>query len=109
MNGRDLSSRLKALSEGYRGVVSLTNKLSKLSPQPGAATEEADPRVELSTEIHQSLKELEEEFELVRQDAEDTIGTEPRGAASRRRDSEKDNQRIALATQVERLGEDLRM
>ena len=81
----------------------------KLSFQPGSLplnSDEGDVRVELSAEIHESLKQLEEELELVKQEVEElTAGTV---SSARRRDSEKDRERSRLAVQVARLGEDLK-
>lgn len=65
-------------------------------------------RVELSAEIHQNLKEQEEEFELLRQEVEDQTDCGNWTSAARRRDSEADKERTALVAQVTRLGEDLR-
>lgn len=65
-------------------------------------------RVELSAEIHQSLKEQEEEFELLRQEVEDQTDRGSWTSAARRRDSEADKERTALVAQITRLEEDLR-
>ena len=61
--------------------------------------------MELSAEIHQSLKEQEEEFELLRQGFEDLNNN---GSWARKRDTERDQENIALAAQITRLEEDLK-
>ena len=61
--------------------------------------------MELSAEIHESLKEIEEELELVRQEVEDFLGTETSG---RRRDSTKGGDKSRLAVLLARLSEDLK-
>ena len=65
--------------------------------------------MELSAEIHQSLKEQEEDFELLRQEVEDQTNTSSWSSSARRRDSGKNSQRRDLAAQVTRLSEDLKM
>lgn len=110
MNPQKLSERLTPLFEAHKQALHLIHRLSKLPTQPGSNSlkpDAADARVELSAEIHQSLKEQEEEFELLRQEAEDLTST---GSWStvRRREGETDKERTALAAQITRLGEDLR-
>ena len=109
MNPQKLSERLTPLFEAYKQNLHLIHRLSKLPAQPGSSLNPhaADARAELSAEIHQSLKEQEEEFELLRQEAEDLTSTGS-WVTARRRDSEANNERTGLAAQVTRLGEDLR-
>ena len=114
MNSQLLNARLAPLFDSLRQTQQLITRLSKLSAQPGSTlsnSEEGDVRVELSTEIHQSLKEQEEDFELLRQEVEDLTNNSSWGATSRRRDSGRERQRgkSDLAAQVTRLGEDLKM
>lgn len=101
-----LTTRLTSLSEANRGVQQLIQRLAKLDFQPGSQplnSEEGDVRLELSAEIHESLKGIEEELELLRQEVEDFVGNN-----SRRRDSSKDGERSRLAVLLARLTEDLR-
>ena len=112
MTTQELNSRLKSLSEALREASSLITKLSKLSapsnsssPHPG----EAESRVELSAEVHQSLKEQEEDYDLLKQEVEDLDSGGSWASGARRRESEKDRERITLLTQLERLGEDLKL
>ena len=109
MTTRELGSRLKTLSEVHRETSQLIARLSKLPIQPGSTSSNPDARVELSSEIHQRLKEEDEELELLKQEAEDITSGSSWGSAARRRDSEKDRERIGLVSQVERLGEDLKL
>ena len=62
--------------------------------------------MELSAEIHETLKGIEEELELLRQEVEDV--TSQGGITGRRRDSSKDSERSRLAVLLARLTEDLR-
>ena len=104
-----LSLRLKSLSESYREINQLINRLSKPSSRSGTSSPlsgDGDTRAELSAEIHQSLKEQEEDYELLKQEVEDLASC---GSGVRRRDSEKDRDRVTLVSQVERLGEDLKL
>jgi protein transport protein SEC20 len=92
-----LTTRLTALSESHKAVGQLTQRLAKL---------EGDVRLELSAEIHETLKGIEEELELLRQEVEDVVGTG--GTTGRRRDSRAESERSRLAVLLVRLTEDLR-
>ena len=112
MTTQELQSRLKSLFEAHREASALINRLSKLPAHLGSSSPQFDngeSRVELSAEIHQSLKEQEEEYELLKQEIEDYTTVGGWGSSARRRDSEKDRDRITIVTQVERLGEDLKL
>ena len=116
MSALELSTRLKSLSEANRSISQLVSRLSKLStpdPQTTTSTQlpenESQVRADLSAEIHQSLKDLEEDFELARQEAEDLTTTGSWSSGARKSNSERDRERVAVATQVERLGEELKL
>lgn len=64
-------------------------------------------RLELSDEIQESLKSIEEDLELLRQEVEDVVGEDSVGA--RRRDSRHESERSRLAVLLARLTEDLRL
>ncbi|KAF1975867.1 Sec20-domain-containing protein [Bimuria novae-zelandiae CBS 107.79] len=103
-----LNTCLIALSESNKAVQQLIQRLAKLDFQPGSQPlnpEEGDIRLELSAEIHESLKGIEEELELLRQEVEDFVGA---GNAGRRRDSTKDGERSRPAVLLAKLTEDLR-
>lgn len=107
----DLVTRLTNLSESNRAVGHLVQRLAKLDFQPGSqplhsTDDEGDVRLELSAEIHDTLKGIEEELELLRQEVDDV--TQQGGPAGRRRDSTKENERNRLAVLLARLTEDLR-
>ncbi|EON62001.1 hypothetical protein W97_01220 [Coniosporium apollinis CBS 100218] len=110
MSTQSLLSRLDALSEANKSTLQLIQRLSKLTFQPGSTAlngDGDDVRVELSSEIHESLRQQEQEFELLKQEAEDFTSVEPLGGRHRR-DSERDRERSRISVQVARLGEDLK-
>lgn len=110
MSTQSLLSRLDALSEANKSTLQLIQRLSKLTFQPGSTAlngDGDDVRVELSSEIHESLRQQEQEFELLKQEAEDFTSVEPFGGRHRR-DSERDRERSRISVQVARLGEDLK-
>jgi len=109
MTTTGLANRLSALLDANKTTVQLTNRLAKINFQPGSTplnSEEGDVRIELSDEIHSSLKQQEEEFELLRQEAEDFASGQ---AQSKRSDSEKEREKARVSVLVARVGEDLRL
>ena len=112
MSSQSLSSRLQALSDTYKQTLELIQRLQKLPTVPGSSSSD-DPRVGLASEIHQSLKEQEDALEIVRQEADDGLGFDNRrwvggGSVTRRRDSEREQERERNAATIARLGEDLK-
>jgi protein transport protein SEC20 len=118
---QSLTARLSALSDSHKTTLQLIQRLSKLSFQPGSTplnTEEGDVRIELTSDIHESLKQQEEDLELLRQEIEDWAWEDPQHAAHslRRKDSDRDTSRekdrerekLRIRIQVARLGEDLK-
>ncbi len=108
---QSLSARAALLSEANKHTLHLIHRLARLPAQPGSSplnSEAGDARLELTAEIHQSLKEQEEQFELLQQELEDLPDTGRGTLSSRRRDTDKDRVRSSLVAQVTRLGEDLR-
>jgi protein transport protein SEC20 len=104
-----LTTRLTALSDSNKAIGQLIQRLAKLDFQPGSQpvnTEEGDVRLELSAEIHESLKGIEEDLELLRQEVEDVVGTG--NGFGRRRDSKTESERSRLAVLQARLTEDLK-
>lgn len=111
MSVEDINARLVPLFDTHKQTLRLINRLAKFPAQPGSTvlgSESADARVELGTVIHQSLKELDEEFELLQQDAEDLTNGSSWTSGARRKDSERERERTDLAAQVTRLGENLK-
>ncbi len=112
MNAQALNARLTPLFESLKQTQQLISRLSKLPTQLGSSPsdpEDGDARVELSAEIHQSLKEQEEDFELLRQEVEDQTNSSDWSSSARRRGSGRDKEKTDLASQITRLGEDLKM
>ena len=112
MSATALNVRLDSLFDSLKQTQLLITRLGKSSTQTKPTLsnqEDGDARVELTAEIHQSLKEQEEDFELLRQEAEDQTATAGWVSISKRRDSEKEKDRTDVAAQVTRLGEELRM
>lgn len=106
-----LTTRLTALTESNKSVGQLIQRLAKLDFQPGSQPlngEEGDVRLELSAEIHETLKSIEEDLELLRQEVEDVL---QQGSAvlGRRRASVKEGERSRLAVLLARLTEDLKL
>jgi hypothetical protein len=104
-----LTSRLNNISESNKSILQLIQRLSKLDFQPGSVplnSEEGDIRLELSAEIHESLKSCEEELELLRQEVEDVV--QRPGSTVRRRDSVRESETSRLAVLLARLTEDLK-
>ncbi|KAK3709265.1 Protein transport protein sec20 [Vermiconidia calcicola] len=99
-----LAQQLSQLSDSLKSTNTLITRLSKLSFQPGSEPLDSSSsvRIELAQDIHDSLKQLEEDLELLKQEAEDL------STAHRRRDSDRDRDRARLSAQVVRLDEDLR-
>jgi protein transport protein SEC20 len=105
-----LTTRLTALTESNKSVGQLIQRLAKLDFQPGSQPlngEEGDVRLELSAEIHESLKSIEEELELLRQEVEDVL-QQGSGGFGKRRDSSREGERSRLAVLLARLTEDLK-
>jgi protein transport protein SEC20 len=104
-----LTTRLTALSDSNKAIGQLIQRLAKLDFQPGSQpvnTDEGDVRLELSAEIHDSLKGIEEDLELLRQEVEDVVGTG--NGFGRRRDSKTESEKSRLAVLQARLTEDLK-
>ena len=106
---QSLSTRLDALTSNLKTTRQLVNRLAKLGFQPGSTpleSEEGDVRAELSSDIHESLKQQEEDLELLKQEVTDLTGQER--PAQPKRESERDRVKSRLSVQVVRLGEDLK-
>ena len=106
-----LTTRLTALTESNKSVGQLIQRLAKLDFQPGSQPlndGEGDVRLELSAEIHETLKSIEEELELLRQEVEDVL-QQSSGVLGKRRDSSKEGERSRLAVLLARLTEDLKL
>ncbi|CAI6280136.1 unnamed protein product [Periconia digitata] len=113
-----LIARLTALSDQNKAIQQLVQRLAKLDFQPGSQPlngDEGDIRLELSAEIHETLKGVEEDLELVRQEVEDFLGVAAAntttGFGSRRdrvKEGPRDSEKSRLAVLLARLTEDLK-
>lgn len=108
MNDSTLHSRIQNLSESLKQTRQSIIRLSKLPSQTGPS-KDSQFCTELSAEIHQSLKEQEEHYELFKQEAEDITNS---ASWSRRRDitnSARDREKDDIASFTASLGDDLKM
>jgi hypothetical protein len=103
MASPDISTTLSSLITAHKQTLHLIHRLQRLPAHPGTYTSESDARTELSAEIHQNLKEQEEELELLKQEVE---GDSNGGA--RRRISEKALERDRIVSTAAKLEEDLK-
>ncbi|KAL8914019.1 MAG: hypothetical protein Q9171_001270 [Xanthocarpia ochracea] len=109
MSVQYVNARLQPLNDAHKQTVQLIHRLSKHSVTPGSSPLDADARLELSAEIHQNLKEQEEELELLRQEVEDQAITTGWTSAARKRNGGKEREHTEIIAQVARLTEDLRL
>lgn len=114
MADSSLIGRLNALQQQYKQVLALIQRLRQLPTVPGTysiSQTSEDPRAELASEIHQSLKDQEVEFDLLRQEVEDEYQTLNRwvgGGSVRRRNESAEADHERVLAQISRLGEDLK-
>lgn len=114
MASQSLSARLQALADTYKNTLTLIQRLQKLPSTPGTfSNADSDPRLELSSEIHQSLKEQEDELETLRQEVDGAgthfLGGYVGGGSVRRRNSEQVHEMERIAAMVAKLSEDLKI
>lgn len=111
-----LAASLASVTDSLKQTNSLITRLARLTFPPGAEPlddEGNSVRVELAQDIHEGLKQLEEDLEILRGDIEDSAPSAkapPTGrlrSSSVRQNSTKGQERERLAAQVVRLGEDL--
>ena len=108
-----LLRRLNTLQQSCKQTFLSIQKLQKLPITPGAYSAngmDSDPRIELTAEIHQTLKEQENDFEVLQQEVEDETNG-PRwvgGGNVRRRSENVATEREKIMAQVTKLGEDLK-
>jgi protein transport protein SEC20 len=110
-----LTASLANLTDSLKTTNLLITRLARLTFPPGAEPlddEGNSVRIELAQDIHEGLKQLEEDLELLRGDIEDSIPPTrtPTGGllhSSSARPSTKGTERERLSVQVVRLGEDL--
>ncbi|EME44053.1 hypothetical protein DOTSEDRAFT_53268 [Dothistroma septosporum NZE10] len=102
---QELSQQLTALFDCLKTTNTLISRLHKLKFVPGSEPIEADSgvRVELAQDIHDSLKQLEEELEFLQQEAEEYTTEGNRF----RRHSSTDGEEARLQAKVVRLKDEL--
>ncbi|KAK4897747.1 Protein transport protein sec20 [Elasticomyces elasticus] len=114
MSTSHLLTQLTQLSDSLKLTNTLITRLAKLPFSPGSEPVDVSDtntvRLELAQDIHDALKQLEEDLELLTQETED-LNPSQALPAHRRRESktgEKERERARLSAQLTRLGEDLR-
>lgn len=98
-----LSKRLQALADSYKQIQTLILELRKFSPSSYPSGDADERRIELATEIHDSLEEQEDTLEILRQELEDDALT-----VHRRDLSSRETERERNADLLARLSEDLK-
>src|ERR1700743_2007411 len=98
-----LSQRLHALADSYKETLSQIQELRKFSPADSTVGDPDARRLELVTEIHDSLKEQEDTLEILRQELDDDNGPN-----HRRDPSPRESERERNADLVQLLAEDLK-
>lgn len=107
MSLAQIAEQLAQLTETLKQTNALISRLSTLNFQPGSEPLDSENtvRVELAQDIHDSLKQLEEDVGLLKEEAEDVTST---STSHRRRDSERDREKTRLSAQVARIAEDIK-
>jgi protein transport protein SEC20 len=111
-----LAASLASVTDSLKSTNTLITRLARLTFPPGAEPlddEGNSVRIELAQDIHEGLKQLEEDLELLRGDIEDSTPIAKAPASGRLRSgsvrhSSKGQEHERLGTQVVRLGEDLK-
>jgi protein transport protein SEC20 len=111
-----LAASLVSVTDSLKSTNTLITRLARLTFPPGAEPlddEGNSVRIELAQDIHEGLKQLEEDLELLRGDIEDSTPTVKAPATGRLRSgsvrhSNRGQEHERLGTQVVRLGEDLK-
>ncbi|KAK1072836.1 Protein transport protein sec20 [Friedmanniomyces endolithicus] len=116
MTTTHLLEQLTQLSDSLKQTNTLITRLAKLSFQPGSEPLDTNDsntvRIELAQDIHDALKQLEEDLELLKQDADDFTSLPNSASGHKRRESktgEKERERARVSAQITRLSEDLRV
>ncbi|KAK5720402.1 Protein transport protein sec20 [Elasticomyces elasticus] len=114
MSTSHLLTQLSQLSDSLKQTNTLITRLAKLPFSPGLEPVDISDtntvRLELAQDIHDALKQLEEDLELLTQETED-LNPSQALPAHRRRESktgEKERERARVSAQLTRLNEDLR-
>jgi len=104
MSLQALQERLTALQNTNKQVEELIHRLANIKFQPGSIPlddEDGDVSAELSSEIHQTLKEQAEDLELLDQEVQDLPSGRP--------GSDRENDKAELSTRVTRASQELKL
>jgi protein transport protein SEC20 len=104
MSLQSLQERLTALQNTTKQVEELIHRLANIKFQPGSIPpddEDGDVSAELSSEIHQTLKEQAEDLELLDQDVQDLPSGRP--------GSDRERDKAELSSRVTRAGQELKL
>jgi protein transport protein SEC20 len=103
MSLQALQERLTALQTTTKQVEELIHRLANIKFQPGSIPlddEDGDVSAELSSEIHQTLKEQAEDLELLDQEVQDLPSGRP--------GSDRERDKAELSSRVTRAGQELK-
>ncbi len=103
MSLQALQERLSALQNTTKQVEELIQRLANIKFQPGSIPlddEDGDVSAELSSEIHQTLKEQAEDLELLDQEVQDLPPGRP--------GSDRERDKAELGSRVTRAGQELK-
>lgn len=111
----ELTARLATLHESLKQTLQLIQRLAKLQhthqpdstiPNPNSDDIHADDTpADLAAEIHESLKQQENDLELLKLEVDDVVLPAPSAAKKRRLSMDVDG--VGLGTRCARLEEDL--
>jgi protein transport protein SEC20 len=104
MSLQALQERLTTLQNTTKQVEELIHRLANIKFQPGFIPlddEDGDISAELSSEIHQTLKEQAEDLELLDQEVQDLPSGRP--------GSDREKDKAELSTRVTRTGQELKL
>lgn len=119
----ELYNRLNALQDSIKQTSQLIVKLARSQPSNGSGleltatgtSESSDTQTSLSTDIHEALKQSEEDLELLQQDIEDLAPPTQQNSSFRRverpnvRVSEKERQYAQYSATCSRISEELKL
>jgi protein transport protein SEC20 len=90
MSFESISERLAALQESNQQLKTLIERLATIKFQPGSVpldNEEDNAMAELTSEIHQTIKDQDEDFELLQEEIFDLDTGRPKSELEQQRDN----------------------
>ena len=109
MSVHHVNARLQQLNDAHEQTIQLIHRLGRHSVPLGSNPLNSNVRLELSTEIHQNLKDQEEELELLRQETDDQTIRTAWTSSARKRNGAKERDYSEVVAQLARLAEDLKL